>query len=131
LINANHLKLLKADKGPVHGQLNQLQELLLLETGMELVQVSRTLCSREVEVDRKVIFIPQETCNYWKHKLWNENVSFSKDLWRRGDVQMAAILDLLVLYGGFTWSPGDIQPGSQCVKIGDYLHTDELHALSL
>ena len=43
---------------------------------------------------------------------------------------IAAIKEMLVLFGGCTKSPGAIQPGSQCVKFGDYYYTNELHVQS-
>ena len=44
---------------------------------------------------------------------------------------MAAINDILVLFGGRTKSPGNTQSGSQCVKIDDYYYTNELHVYNL
>ena len=45
---------------------------------------------------------------------------------------MAAIKEMLILFGGLTSSPGDIQPGSQCVKdgYGSY-HLNEVHVYNL
>jgi len=44
---------------------------------------------------------------------------------------MAAILDMLVLYGGRTCSLGDIQLGSRCDQTGDDYFTNELHIYSM
>ena len=44
---------------------------------------------------------------------------------------MAAIKEMLILFGGSTRSPGDIQPKSQCVKMGDYYYLNELHVYNL
>ena len=44
---------------------------------------------------------------------------------------IAAIKSMLVLFGGCTKSPGAIQPGSQCVKLGDRYYTNELHVYNL
>jgi len=50
---------------------------------------------------------------------------------KKNGCAMAAILGMLVLYGGRTRSPGDIQPGSQCVQCRDDYYTNELHVYSL
>ena len=44
---------------------------------------------------------------------------------------IADIKSMLVLFGGQTSSPGAVQPGSQCVKLGDYYYTNELHVYNL
>ena len=44
---------------------------------------------------------------------------------------MAAMKELLILFGGSTSSPGDIQPESQCVKIGSEYYLNELHVYNL
>ena len=49
---------------------------------------------------------------------------------KRGSA-MAAINGMLVLIGGHTKSPGEIQPGSQCVEIDDDYYLNELHVYNL
>ena len=44
---------------------------------------------------------------------------------------MAAIKEMLILFGGRTRSPGNIQPGSQCVKYADDYCLNELHVYNL
>ena len=44
---------------------------------------------------------------------------------------MAAIKEMLILFGGCTSSPGDIQPGSQCVEFGDDYYLNEVHVYNL
>ena len=51
---------------------------------------------------------------------------------KKNECVMAAIKERLILFGGLTSSPGDIQPESQCVKdgYGDY-YLNELHVYNL
>ena len=46
---------------------------------------------------------------------------------------MAAIKERLILFGGITDSPGDIQPGSQCVEDDGYggYFLNEVHVYNL
>ena len=45
---------------------------------------------------------------------------------------MAAIKEMLILFGGLTSSPGEVQPGSQCVKDGyDDYYLNEVHVYNL
>ena len=50
---------------------------------------------------------------------------------KKNECAMASIKEMLILFGGITSSPGDIQPGSQCVEdgYGDFLN--EVHVYNL
>ena len=50
---------------------------------------------------------------------------------KKNECAMASMKDMLILFGGRTSSPGDIQPGSQCVEFDDYYYLNELHVYNL
>ena len=50
---------------------------------------------------------------------------------KKSECAMVAIKEMLILFGGLTSSPGDIQPESQCVKFGDDYYLNEVHVYNL